>query len=256
MKYVNLLAMTDAIRITAVIPVKQLSEVKGRLSDVLSESQRQALFTAMVMDVLDAVTEAPSIQKILIVTADPQVEALVAPWQVEILPEPEQPGLIESVTKAGQVLAKRGTDAMVFLPGDTPLVSVEELEIVASSINVPNPDNKALFSIVPASDLGGSNCVACSPPDAMHFGFGEDSFRRHLSIARDLGIEAVVLKLPGMGLDIDTADDLRELVTRLGQYPKGQYAKGGDGKNSVGIVTSHTRAFLQEAGISDRFRVA
>jgi len=49
----------------------------------------------------------------------------------------------------------------------------------------------------------------------MTFGFGEDSFRRHLGIARNLGLNPMVTKLPGIGLDIDTPDDLRELVTLI-----------------------------------------
>jgi 2-phospho-L-lactate guanylyltransferase (CobY/MobA/RfbA family) len=102
---------------------------------------------------------------------------------------------------------------MVFLPGDVPLVTVEELEIVLDGFG-RSPDKKE-FMIVPANDLGGSNCVVCSPPDCIEFGFGEDSFRRHLRFAKDRDINAMVVKLPGIGLDIDTPEDLFELVSEL-----------------------------------------
>ena len=103
---------------------------------------------------------------------------------------------------------------MVFLPGDVPLVSAEELESVLEGFG---SSNEAEFLIVPAADLGGSNCIVCSPPDCITFGFGEDSFRRHLSIARELGLNPTVMKLPGIGLDIDTPNDLRELAALIEQ---------------------------------------
>lgn len=218
------------MKITAVIPVKQLSRVKQRLADVLNEDQRQGLFTAMVKDVLTAVRQTPAIDETLIVTSDPAVADLGRNYGAEILPEPEEPGLIESVTEAGRWLTGRGVDCMLFLPGDIPLVTVEELEIVLNRIKEAG---KVLFIIVPASDLGGSNCVACSPPDCMEFGFGVDSFRRHLSIAREKGIEPIVLKLPGIGLDIDTYDDLRELAAVLERKK----------------ITSFTHEYLQKTGL-------
>jgi 2-phospho-L-lactate guanylyltransferase len=99
------------------------------------------------------------------------------------------------------------------LPGDVPLVSVEELEVFLDGFGQATEPE---FMIVPASDLGGSNCVVCSPPDCMDFGFGEDSFRRHLKTARALGIEPTIAKLPGIGLDVDTPDDLSQLAKVLG----------------------------------------
>ena len=228
----------NTMQIAVVLPIKQLNRVKGRLAGVLNEVLRQQLFTAMVRDVLMVVSSTSGINRVIVVTDDPAVAALVAPWQVEVTPEPATPGLIESVTAAGEMLAKASVDAMVFLPGDTPLLTVEELEAVIASINMPNPENKPRLTIVPASDLGGSNCVACCPPDAMRFGFGEDSFRRHLAYAKDLGVEVTVLKQPGMGLDVDTPDDLKELMARLQKDE---------------TAGRHTRTFLREAGISEQF---
>ena len=70
----------------------------------------------------------------------------------------------------------------------------------------------------------------------MSFGFGEDSFRRHLSLARARGIEAMVAKLPGIGLDIDTADDVVELAAVLAQQN----------------LRSHTQRYIENSGILDQ----
>ena len=46
--------------------------------------------------------------------------------------------------------------------------------------------------------------------------FGNDSFQPHLQAAIATDTSCVVLSLPNIGLDIDTADDLHELATRRG----------------------------------------
>ncbi|MGI9323344.1 MAG: 2-phospho-L-lactate guanylyltransferase [Pseudomonadales bacterium] len=217
----------------AVIPIKQLNDAKQRLADLLPADQRQALFTCMVQDVLTAVEASPAIDQILIVTSDAAVADLARGYSAEILPEPSSPGLIEAVTEAGRILAARQVETLLFLPGDVPLVAPEELAVVLEGFGrQAEPE----FLIVPAADLGGSNCLACSPPDCMEFGFGLDSFRRHLGIARRLGLRPQVAKLPYIGLDIDTPADLADLVAMAQQ----------DGRDC------HTLRYLTSIGIIDR----
>jgi len=70
----------------------------------------------------------------------------------------------------------------------------------------------------------------------MEFGFGEDSFRRHLDMARNLNIVPTVAKLPGLGLDVDTPEDLELLVKTLVEQG----------------IESHTHRYLRESGILKR----
>ena len=81
------------------------------------------------------------------------------------------------------------------------------------------------MTIVPARDERGSNCVVCSPPDALAFQFGADSFVRHLEAAQERRITARVLHLPGLGLDIDTPADLVALAERQGSARAQVYLK-------------------------------
>ncbi len=224
------------MKTSAVIPIKQLENAKQRLSDYLSDVERRQLFTAMVEDVLTAVEACTLIDQIVVVTDDQEVSELAMAYGALIWPEPEQPGLIEAVTAAAHRLAETGMDCMVFLPGDVPLVSVDELEVVLTGFG--HADGPEML-IVPAADLGGSNCVAVSPPDCMSFGFGVDSFRRHLGIARERGLDPQVAKLPGIGLDIDTVQDLKDLLVFVAQ-------QGSDG------LDYNTVRFLASSGIEDR----
>ena len=214
------------------IPIKQLEDAKQRLAGLLSAEQRRELFQAMVEDVLEAGTSCDSIDEVIVVTRDEVVAQLARRYGADVLTEPEAPGLIAAVTHAAEFLTAAGVEVMIFLPGDIPLVTVEELEVVLDGIG---QSGEAEFMIVPASDLGGSNCVVCAPPNCIEFGFGEDSFRRHLRLARERNIEPMVARLPGIGLDVDTPEDLVTLVAEL------------IGKN----LQSNTSRFLQESGISE-----
>ena len=215
---------------TVVIPIKQLQNAKQRLGSLLSVSERATLFQAMVEDVLEAVTTCDRIDEVLIVTDDEHVALIGHLYGARVVAEPAVPGLINAVTYAGQLLSAEGVNTMMFLPGDVPLVTVEELEVVLDGFG---QGTEAAFGIVPASDLGGSNCVVCSPPNCMNFGFGEDSFRRHLKIAQSLGIKPMVAKLPGIGLDVDTPADLLELARVLCRQN----------------LKTHTQRFLETSGI-------
>jgi 2-phospho-L-lactate/phosphoenolpyruvate guanylyltransferase len=224
---------------TAVIPIKQLADAKQRLSGLLNSDERKRLFQAMVEDVLTAVEACTFIDNIVVVTDDQAVAELARSYGAEIRPEPDSPGLIEAVTQTGKQLAAEGVDCMLFLPGDVPLVTPEELEVVLEGFGM---SGKPEFMIVPASDLGGSNCVACSPPDCMSFGFGIDSFRKHLGLAKDRGIVPQVAKLPGIGLDIDTPSDISELMVEVERSKQGQ----------GGSTVYSTVRFLEEIGIEQR----
>lgn len=226
----------------AVIPVKQLENVKQRLAGLLSAEQRQQLFRAMFEDVLEAVTTCDRIDRLIVVTDDARVADIGHEFGAEICAEPDPAGLIEAVDAAGKALALQGVTTMVFLPADVPLITVEELEVVLDGIGSRETGRgrAAEFMIVPAHDLGGSNCVAVSPPDCMSWAFGEDSFRRHLAIARERGIEPMVAKLPGIGLDIDTRDDLERCAAMLAEE---------------GLETRTARVLVEE-GITNELRKA
>ena len=93
------------------------------------------------------------------------------------------------------------------MPGDIPLVSAAEVDaVVASRAAAPS------FTIVPARDELGSNAVLCDPPGAVPLRFGDDSYFPHLSAARRAGIEPTIVRLPGIGLDIDHPEDLRAFL--------------------------------------------
>jgi 2-phospho-L-lactate guanylyltransferase len=103
-----------------------------------------------------------------------------------------------------RMLIAEGYGTMLTAPGDIPRITAEEVaRLIAAHRPAPS------FTIAPAHDEMGSNAILLSPPDAVKLRFGEDSYFPHLAAARAAGIEPTVVKLPGIGMDIDHPADLR-----------------------------------------------
>jgi 2-phospho-L-lactate guanylyltransferase len=96
---------------------------------------------------------------------------------------------------------------MLQMPGDIPLVTADEITALLDR-HLPAPS----FTIVPSHDEMGSNAVVVSPPARVPLTFGDDSYFPHLATARRHGIEPQVVRLPGIGRDIDTPEDIAEFV--------------------------------------------
>jgi 2-phospho-L-lactate guanylyltransferase len=96
---------------------------------------------------------------------------------------------------------------MLTVPADIPLMTSNEISrLIRAHGKAP------AFTIVPAHDRRGSNAILMTPPDAVPLAFGDDSFLPHLDAARRLGIEPLIVPMPGIGLDIDNGHDLALLM--------------------------------------------
>lgn len=192
-----------------VVPVKRLELAKQRLGGVLDAAARQALYRCMLEDVLDALAAARLPAEVVIVSADAEVRALAERRGARLLEDTEQAGQSAAIALAARALAAEGRDGMLTIPGDVPLCRAADIDAVLAA-----HDGAPAVTLVPARDDFGSNALACSPPDAIAFHFGDDSFRRHLAAARAIGIEPRVLRLPRLALDIDRPEDLALLARR------------------------------------------
>ena len=225
--------------IGAVLPVKDFGDAKQRLAGVLGSDERRLLCMAMVEDVLETLSQAPGLSEIVVVTRDERASALAARHGARVLAEPSNDGQSAAVARAAVALARAGVDCLLQVPGDVPGASVEEIATVLAGHGEPPgggpPFGIPAVTLVPAHDRRGTNCVLCSPPAALPFAFGHDSFGPHCAAARALGIAPRIVPLPGLGLDIDTPDDLRAFV--------------------AGPARGRTLDYLRESGIAARLLV-
>jgi 2-phospho-L-lactate guanylyltransferase len=168
----------------------------------------------MLEDVLSALAAATRLAGILVNTADPRAAALAERYGARVVTEGARDGHTAAVNGMARVLAEEGNGALLTLPGDIPRVTPWEIDAVVSSCrDVPS------FTIVPAHDELGSNAVICAPPFAVPLRFGDDSYFPHLSAARRCGIEPTVVRLSGIGLDIDHPVDLLAFLRAKPRQP-------------------------------------
>ena len=196
--------MTD---VWAAVPVKQFTGAKTRTGAVLTPAQREKLAATMVEDVLAALAGATRLAGILVNTIDPVAGKLAARYGARVVTEGALDGHTGAVNGMARVLTAEGKGALLTVPGDIPRVTSAEIDAVVGSA-LPGPS----FTIVPAHDELGSNAVLCSPPFSVPLRFGDDSYFPHLMAARRVRIEPVIVRLPGIGLDIDHGADLRKFI--------------------------------------------
>jgi 2-phospho-L-lactate guanylyltransferase len=193
--------------VCAVVPVKETSEAKQRLAEIIPRALRQALALAMLGDVLEALASVAGLGGLIVVTVDPEAARLAREYGGEAIADGAHDGHTGAVTAGARHLIARGRGTMLTLPGDIPLVTAEEItRLIAAHRPAPS------FTIAPAHDEQGSNAILMSPPNAVPLRFGEDSYVPHLAAARACGIEPQVLHLPGIAFDIDNPQDLHHFA--------------------------------------------
>lgn len=191
----------------AVLPIKSLQGGKGRLSSVLSEEERGGLVRAMVRDVLDALGAAKGLAGTLVISSDPQAQTLAEETGARFLREKDAHGLNEAIAQAAEQLAGEGVQDILIIHGDVPLATAEEVDQIIDAHGAA-----PAVTFAPASEDGGTNAMAVSPPNLLKFQYGTDSFDKHRAGAEEVGITPKVLDLQGIGLDIDRPEDLEKLL--------------------------------------------
>ena len=217
--------------IGAVLPIKDFGHAKQRLAGFLSAAERRLLCEAMAEDVLATLSQVQALSDIIVVTRDERAGGLAARHGAQVLTEPSNDGQSAAVERAAAELARAGVHSLLQVPGDVPGASADEIDAVLARHESAAGEGPAI-TLVPAHDRRGTNCVLCSPPDVLPFAFGHDSFGPHCEAARARGITPRILPLPGLGLDIDTPDDLRAFVARP--------------------AAGRTLDYLRESGIAER----
>ena len=213
------------------IPVKNLSNAKQRLGDVLDQSVRTELAHAMLADVLQAVVEYAR-EDVSLVTSDPFALNQAATHGFGVIPDDSNTSETDAIEMATRLCVSRGTGRTLVIPGDIPLIEDEDLATIFEHAPVEGS------VLVPSSDKRGTNAVLRAPSDLFPLRFGNDSFQPHLQAAIATEKVCTVLSLPRIGLDIDDREDLQNLAAHPGTKRSQELARKlgfcGGGPRSMG----------------------
>lgn len=192
------------MKLWLLVPVKPFGEGKSRLAAVLAQEARAALSREMLARVLDQAQAAQVLAGTIVISRDQNALAQARLAGVESIPETGQ-DLNLALIEASQQAMRHGTEAILVLPADLPLVTAADIRQLytlgatqAGVVIAPSPD-------------GGTNALLLRPPHAIQFSFGRDSFARHHQLAATAGVPVQVFASPTLAFDVDRPEDLASL---------------------------------------------
>ena len=124
----------------AVVPIKNFDRAKERLAGILTASERRCLFTAMLEDVLQTLSQCPALTGIVLVTREPQAQILGQRYGARSLIEQSNLGHTAASTLCARSLAANKGTSMLQLPADVPLIKPDDINaLTVSYTHLPLP---------------------------------------------------------------------------------------------------------------------
>jgi 2-phospho-L-lactate guanylyltransferase len=207
--------------IPVLIPVNALGRAKGRLSALLAPEERETLALITFETVLHAAGGSA-----IVLTPDERIAALAEGRARVLAEDPARHGLNGQLEQAVAMLLAETPEcpALLILHADLPLATEGAIETLRS---LEQPETAAL---VPSRD-GGTNAMLVCPPGRFALAYGPASFAKHVSAAKAAGIEVRTNENRELRLDLDTPEDIRELL----RAPRGRQGAAGRYLLSIGI---------------------
>jgi 2-phospho-L-lactate/phosphoenolpyruvate guanylyltransferase len=209
----------------AIVPAKAFDQAKQRLSPEVKSGNRRALIESMFSDAMVALRRAQSIDQVIVVTSDRTAARIAGGNGASVIDDTADSHSEAAELGIAQALELGATRALL-VPGDCPMLDPAELDaLIAQPVVAPS------VIIVPDRHGEGTNALLLTPPNAMTPSFGEGSRQRHIDLATAQGATPEVYEVPTLALDIDTPQDLEELIARFAG------SRGG---------AAHTRGMLNQ----------
>ena len=190
--------------LVCIIPVSDLRNAKSRLSSFLSDSEREELLKKMLSDIVFNVSK--QVDSVLLVSKDDEIRNFCEKNSLIFVREAEHSDnfLNNAIVDAINVARKDFPENdILILPSDIPLIT-EEIIIDVKS--------KSSDLVISPSGGGGTNLLCFKNKFNYKPCFGDMSFFNHLKEAEDLKMNVNVLDSFFLSLDVNTPNDLGEIL--------------------------------------------
>jgi 2-phospho-L-lactate guanylyltransferase len=207
------------VSLWAIVPVKPFRQAKSRLASVLGDEERLVLSREMLRTVLAALTGVSRVERTLVVSRDPEALSLGRQLGARTLSERSRFAsrrgppidLNQALVLATKAAVGSGASAILVLPADLPLVTVQDVQAL---IELAEPPPVVVLS--PDRRRDGTNALLASPASLIEYAFGQASYDRHRAAVLAAGARLAVCDRPGLALDLDLPEDLGLFRQALG----------------------------------------
>jgi len=188
------------------VPVKRLAAVKSRLAAALPRDAIEALTLAMLADVVDALRSCGRLDRVVVVTPDPDVGEAARRLGAEARVA-DDPGLNAALDAATAALADPAGALLVVL-GDVAGARAADLAHLFEALDALGAVGAVL---APARD-GGTAALLRRPPGVIPSRFGAESAKAHRAAAERANVPFQELPLASLAIDLDRVEDARALL--------------------------------------------
>jgi 2-phospho-L-lactate guanylyltransferase len=186
----------------AIVPVKPLRRGKSRLSAVLSEDERSQLNHQLFVHTIAVLKQVPAITDILVVSRDSDVLTEARELQVRTVTENGAPELNNALRRASLFSKSFSTEGILIVPADLPLMTPKDVTGFLGQCG-----HSPTAVIAPDRRRQGTNLLFTNPADLLVFSYGQESFERHINLARQKGARVEIVENERIARDLDVPED-------------------------------------------------
>ena len=193
------------MKIAAIIPVKTFSNAKTRLQ--LSPDKVEALCKIMLEEILQVLSISPKIEKIIMVTKEEKAIEIGKKFNTITIIDEKEESVNQAVSLADKYLLENDFNASMVFPQDIPYIKTQDIDFMLNYQMHPN-----FAIIVPSRKFDGTNALVRMPIDLMKTHYDDDSYRNHMSTAKEHTLNVAMVFVKRIMLDVDDEEDLKMLL--------------------------------------------
>jgi len=160
----------------------------------------------MLDHVLSTLHRAHTISSVTVVSADRNVRRKVERTGARFIWEGRNRGLNSAITLAQRRLKIEDNSSILVIHADLPTLSPIEVDSFVKAAR------RYEIGIGPSKDGAGTNALFLKTPNLISTDFGRRSFDKHLRLVRRKSLRHKIIRLRGIGFDLDNTNDLRKLI--------------------------------------------
>jgi 2-phospho-L-lactate/phosphoenolpyruvate guanylyltransferase len=199
-----------------IIPIKKFDHSKTRLGSFLNPKERKELTKLLMLETLDKISNLG--QKQIIMVSGERLELADKFRDMVIIKENDLNGVNNAIGMANKFIKDNEFSESLVIPIDLPFLSAKDLDDV---IKTSRKFEKGIC-IVPSKRFDGTNVLLRKPNMVIDTFYDNNSFYNHVKSAAENNISIEIIKNENLMIDLDTVDDIMEIMERCNTVFDGQ----------------------------------